>query len=183
MADSTIKALTLLIQGAWATAALIAAATSVFALFWFQRRQIALTRSQHLADWEERLRATYRSFWVDEKLVEVRYWIVSDTGYAEIRPILQRRLETVENVLGQKDNQKLDLLDRFFAIIFSTDLMGASNLSDEQDVRIRRLYGYYWVIIERSRPELLEYANRFWFTSLKSQKIETLALEETNPDL
>jgi len=74
-----------LLSGASLAAAAVAAWTTYF---FYHRKTIE-------AEWIESYRLLYAEFWKDEDIASVRNFITNDVAYADIKPILEKRLSTL----------------------------------------------------------------------------------------
>ena len=141
----------------------LSAIAAITTLFFVSRRQVMLTRMQQDADWQKNFRDTYIQFWKDADLATVRGWISNDNLYEEIEPVLVTRLQSTRNTLSQEDNEKLEMIDRFCAVIASIDVLGAYSLSPMQNTLYQRVYGTFWPDAIQERKALKEYVERYWF--------------------
>lgn len=127
-----------------------------------------LSVAQRQDAWLRTLWDFHRAFWQDEKMEDVRAWIANDNAYAQVRPILVKRLEALnatnlEERVTVEEYKVLEKLDRFAAL-----LLGYKRISPRDNLLHKqtrfRLYDAYWIngITTERRPEMRAYLKRFF---------------------
>jgi hypothetical protein len=118
------------------------------------------------AAWINSCSGLYSEFWKDDRIAEVRYWIASDAGYAEIQPILAARMRDKRNTLGAAESKVLEKIDVFCAVIsriqFFLEFSYRVRLTPRQRALWEIAYGDFWISKISSRPELADYVREYW---------------------
>jgi hypothetical protein len=135
------------------------AAVTIAAIAWITYRKI---NSSSLFDkWIERQSDIYRSFWEDEDCQKIRFCIVSDLGYEEIRGVLKKRNESNGEGLTAEEYALIESIDRFILPIARLRYFDT-----EFSYRTRGHYWTrfikYWIARIEKRKELKEYIDKCW---------------------
>jgi hypothetical protein len=130
-----------------------AAAWATFILF--HRRTL---REQ----WVDNFRQIYAEFWKDPEISEVRRWIASDKEYEALARVLRERLEHSSNRLDKEANQKLELLDKFMALLFRVASFNKDKMDKDQRALWSQMFETFWLKRTHTRPELTEYMRKYW---------------------
>lgn len=137
------------------TALLIAAVASWVTYAFYHRRTIQ-------SAWIESYRLLYAEFWKDEKIAMVRHMITDDVTYTATEPILLARLKTDSNQLSEQDNQTLELIDRFCALLIRIRFFENQQVTKKQRELWNETYRNTWIAVIRRRRALASYIYRFW---------------------
>jgi hypothetical protein len=119
---------------------------------------------QKRKQWVDDCRALYAEFWNDKDISQVRRWIVSNKLYNEaLKPVLTQRIEKGYNDLDEDGSTKIDMIDKFMALIIQLETLEESTRTKRQKALIKRfLFSKHWKDKARSRPELREYIATSW---------------------
>jgi hypothetical protein len=119
---------------------------------------------QKRKQWVDDFRALYAEFWNDKDISQVRRWIVSNKLYNEaLKPVLTQRIEKGYNDLDEDGSMKIDMIDKFMALIIRLETLEESTRTKRQKAVIERfLFSKHWKDKARSRPELREYIATSW---------------------
>ena len=131
-----------------------AAATWVTYLF-YHRKTVQ-------AAWIESYRLLYAEFWKDEGIAKVRNLISNDIAYAAVEPILEKRLKTDSNQLGNDENEMIELVDKFCALLIRIKFFESQWLTPTQRALWNETYRDYWITRVKKRKALRDYIDRFW---------------------
>jgi hypothetical protein len=119
---------------------------------------------QKRKQWVDDFRALYAEFWNDKDISQVRRWIVSDTLYNDVvKPVLTQRIEKGYNDLDEDGSLKIDMIDKFMALIIRLETLEGSARTKRQRTLVERfLFSKHWKDKARARPELREYIATSW---------------------
>jgi|NGEPerStandDraft_6_1074524.scaffolds.fasta_scaffold222176_1 hypothetical protein len=134
---------------------LVAAAAAAWTTFIFYHRKTLD------AAWIESYRLLYAEFWKDEDIAAVRNFITNDLAYAEIEPILDKRLSTDSNTLDHEDNKKIEQIDKFCALLIRVKLSERRLKKPQRDLW-NETYRDPWIAPAKKRAALRNYMIRFW---------------------
>ena len=135
--------------------ALSAAATAAWTtLLVYNRRTIE-------AAWIDSLRKLHAEFWNDDEMAKVRKWLSSESEYKKLEDILLRRLSADENNMSSEENDRLEDIDRFCALMSRIGYFGRRSHTWEQAQHYKFTLAH-WLVKMKSRKALIDYAARFW---------------------
>ena len=119
---------------------------------------------QKRRQWVDDFRALYAEFWNDKDISQVRRWIVSNKLYDEVlKPVLAQRIEKGYNDLDEDGSMKIDMIDKFMALINRLETLEESTRTKRQKTLVERfLFSKHWTDKASSRPELREYLATAW---------------------
>jgi hypothetical protein len=69
------------------------------------------------ANWLDTFRKLYEEFWKSDEMARMRKYLASDDEYANLEAILIERVADTRNKLNSEQNDKLELVDRFCALM------------------------------------------------------------------
>lgn len=124
-------------------------------------------------NWVSTFRALYAEFWNDKKMGVVRKYLSSEEEYGKLDVILTKRLAVAENLLSSEENDILEILDRFCAMMVRILYFGRRKMRPHQAKLYDAVFGY-WKESIKKRKNVKAYIKKYW-TSLDSL-IETGAL-------
>jgi len=113
------------------------------------------------AAWIESYRLLYAEFWKDKDIASVRNFITNDVAYTEIEPILDKRLSTDSNTLDHEENEKIELIDKFCALLIRVKL-SESGLKKPQRDLWNETYRDPWIERVKTRTALRNYMTKYW---------------------
>ena len=135
--------------------------------------------------WIDSFHDLYSEFWKDEKIAKVRMWIVSDKEYAKIVGVLEDRLRTENNVFGPDENEVLESIDQFCALLTKLQHFSSLEVSRRHVDPWKDVYAHFWIEKIKERKALVRYMDRFWRRlelKPKGSAIDPPApIESTNP--
>jgi hypothetical protein len=135
---------------------LAAGAVATWVTYFFYHR-----KTVHAA-WIESYRLLYAEFWKDKDIAIVRNLIANDVAYAAVEPILEERLKTDSNQLSVEENEMIELIDRFCALLVRIKFFEGRGLSKTQQALWNETYRDYWIVHVKTRIALRKYMDRFW---------------------
>ena len=94
--------------------------------------------------WLDGFRTLYEEFWQNEKIVRVRNWISSDIEYAELEKVLSERLKDKQNSLSPEDNEKLECIDQFCALLVRIEFFDGTIMTKKQRDLWHIVYENFW---------------------------------------
>jgi len=156
-------------------ASLAAGAVATWVTYFFYHRKTVQ------AAWIESYRLLYAEFWKDEGIAAVRNLIANDVAYALIEPILEERLKTDSNKLSAEENEMIELIDRFCALLIRIKFFESRRLSKTQRALWNETYRDYWIARVKTRKALRAYMDRFWpglRSVLRESDVKALATKE-----
>ena len=123
---------------------------------------------QKRKQWVDDFRALYAEFWNDKDISQVRRWIVSNKLYNEaLQPVLTQRIEKGYNDLDEDGSTKIDMIDKFMALIIRLETLEGSARTKRQKAVIERfLFAKHWKDKASSRPELRAYIATSWKSAI-----------------
>lgn len=131
----------------------IAAFAFFFAVQIYQRRD----------QWLVSFRALYAEFWGDKHVAEARAIIVSTTCYNEIlRPILNKRNASDDNLLDMPENEVIDKIDRFCAIMVRITSFSSTLREPDEFELWEKLFYDFWKNKVQPCAELKRYIDDHW---------------------
>jgi hypothetical protein len=111
------------------------------------------------AAWIESYGSLYTEFWKDEGIASVRNLIANDVAYASIEPILEARLKTESNTLDAKENETIEQIDRFCAMLIRIKMQP---LTKKQRELWNETYRDAWIARVKKRKALRTYMETHW---------------------
>lgn len=133
--------------------------------FYVQRRTL-------YGQWVESFRQIYAEFWKDPEISKVRRWITSDDEYTVLRDVLRERLKNEANTLSAQENEVIESLDKFLALILRVISFNKGKMNRDQRELWSALYENFWVRKIYSRPEIKEYVQKYWTYLYRSTEIK-----------
>jgi hypothetical protein len=134
---------------------IIGATAAWFAYFFVQRRNAYL-------QWVDGFRAIYAEFWKDDVISQVRRWITSDKEYETLKKVLDLRLCGERNNLTPQENETIEKLDRFLALIMRVESFDKGRWHADQKELWDSLFERFWIKLLFSRPEVCQYIFKYW---------------------
>jgi hypothetical protein len=136
---------------------LVLAGIAAFAFF------IAVQMHQRRDQWLGSFRGIYGEFWGDDHVAYARSIIVSSTCYNEIlRPILNKRNNNEENFLTLEENDILDKIDRFCAIMVRVTSFSSTLKKPDEFELWEKLFYDFWINKVEPREGLRTYIQNHW---------------------
>jgi hypothetical protein len=137
------------------------------------------------ANWLDGFRRLYAEFWNDECAANVRRWLVSEEEYAELESILAKRLASDKNYLTVEENKRLDVIDRYCALMTRIVYFVRREGGRKQGKRNRRrelmdTIFMFWIRKAHSRSKLADYIRAYW-PHLDEVATEMLSGAKTQP--
>jgi hypothetical protein len=136
--------------------ALLLAATATWVTYLFIAR-----RTMQNA-WIDTYRVLHAEFWKDDNIAIVRNWITSEVAYVEVEKILSERLKSEENHLNSSENQTLEKIDKFCALLIRIQFFENSRMTKTQRDLWNKTYGNYWLRKIQQRKALRNYISAYW---------------------
>jgi len=119
-------------------------------------------RKNMQATWIDSYRALYAEFWKEDNNAIVRNFITSDIAYAGVERILIKRLKSDNNDLSDSENEVLERIDKFCALLVRIQFFESLKPTRKQRDLWNKTYGDFWIIKIRKREALREYIVKFW---------------------
>jgi hypothetical protein len=138
-----------------AVALCVAAAGTWVTYIFFHRKTMQVT-------WIDSYRTLYAEFWKEENNAIVRNLITSDIAYAGIERVLIKRLKSDNNDLSDSENEVLERIDKFCALLVRIQFFESLKPSQKQRDLWNKTYGDFWIIKIRKREALRDYIVKFW---------------------
>jgi hypothetical protein len=114
-------------------------------------------------------RALYQAFWTPDDIAYARKWIISEDEYANVlKPVLENRNLSEFNQLDEAQNAKLEILDKFLAVLVRIKSFSVSGELDyipeaQRTLWRKVIHGSFWVAYAyKHRPELWYYIYEHW---------------------
>lgn len=148
--------------------ALVAAAT----LLLVGMQQVRISKIQNKSNWARDFLKVYIDFWENDEMAKVRYWIISNEGYEEIKSVLARWLSSPQGSATRDDSEILELIDRFCAKMTVYDAMNNGKGSLSPWITWSDRHRAYWYNLLENRPELYQYVQKAWPGMLDSWEEE-----------
>jgi hypothetical protein len=115
------------------------------------------------AEWIDNYRSLYAEFWKDKDITSVRNFITNDVAYSDIKPILEKRLTADTNTLDREENKKIELIDKFCALLIRVKLSESSQRLKKPQLDLwNETYRDPWIARVKTRPALQNYMNKYW---------------------
>ncbi|MCR6734315.1 MAG: hypothetical protein NVV83_09610 [Afipia sp.] len=94
--------------------------------------------------WLEGFQSLYKSFWDDDEIARTRKFLVNDVTYITLRDVLKKRLASTNNNLTPEENDELEKIDRFCALMVRISFF--ANLSRNKEHRnLYRATFSFWI--------------------------------------
>lgn len=112
-------------------------------------------------NWGTVFRALYAEYWNSDDMAKMRKCIASEEEYAQLEVILRKRLSSVTNLMSSDENDVLEKVDKFCALMIRIISFGERDMDRQQ----RDLYDplfTYWTDAVIKRDALMKYIALYW---------------------
>jgi hypothetical protein len=130
-------------------------AAAAWTTYWFFHRRTSA------ATWLDTFRKLYKEFWKSDEMAKMRKYLASEEEYAKLEAILTKRLASQLNTVSSEDNDVLDLVDRFCALMIRILSFGEVSTAPRQRALYQPVFNY-WVTTILGRKQLMAYIERYW---------------------
>ena len=145
-----------------ALGAILAAILSSVAAICNTAYQSYVTKLGQAKLWESSFISAYEKFWSDSSCLAVRRFILSDSGYEEIRLILKGRNELTSPINDEKTFEKLEMLDKFLSHMSVIDSLSESKPKKYTTIHWDVSHLNYWYAEISKRLEMVAYIKSYW---------------------
>ncbi len=112
-------------------------------------------------NWLDTFRKLYEEYWKSDEMARMRKYLASEDEYAKLEAILIKRLADATNKLDTHENDILELVDRFCALMIRILSFGEVSTKPRQKSLYNPLFNY-WIVTIKKRRQLMLYLENCW---------------------